>query len=203
MEAIEGWNWMETIITVLATAITTFLAAYIGARLAYKNTVRQKYYEHKTSVYLELSRVLPVLDDFYSQSDYFYGYEMGGSAETKIANIDARIEATEENLKIVNDAEQQNELKTEISNLKYIRKKHEEYLSERKKLFDRITEFKESGHENELRLFASSEVWHWYIGFLVSLENEYKTDIGVTNDDIVHNMRRLIKLMRNDLKKTK
>lgn len=44
--------------------------------------------------------------------------------------------------------------------------------------------------------------WHWYIGFLVSLENEYKTNIGVTNDDIVHNMRRLIELMRNDLKKT-
>ena len=122
MEAIEGWNWMETIITALATAITTFLVAYIGARLAHKNTVRQKYYEHKTSVYLELSRVLPVLDDFYSQSDYFYDYGMGGNAETKIATIDVRIEATEENLKIVNDAEQQNELKTEISNLKYIRK---------------------------------------------------------------------------------
>lgn len=85
MEAIEGWNWLETIITALATAITTFLAAYIGARLAHKNTVRQKYYEHKTSVYLELSRVLPVLDDFYSQSDYFHDYGMGGNAETKIA----------------------------------------------------------------------------------------------------------------------
>ncbi len=71
METIEGWNWMETIITVLATAVTTFLAAYIGARLAHKNAVRQKYYENKTAVYLELSKVLPVIDDFFSQSDFF------------------------------------------------------------------------------------------------------------------------------------
>lgn len=202
METIECWNWMEKIITMLPTAITTFGAAYIGARLAYKNAVKQQCYECQKSVYLELSKILPILDVFFSQSDYFYDYKMGGNAESKIALINGKIEALEELIQRTNDTEQQNELKTKINNLDYIRKKHEEYLSERKKLFNRITEFKDNGHENKLRLFASPEVWHWYIEFLVSLENEYKTNIGVTNDDIVHNMRKLIELMRKDLKKT-
>ena len=126
----------------------------------------------------------------------------GGNAIFKNAAIDVRIKATEESLKRTTDLRRQNELNTEISNLEYVRKKYGEYLSERKKLFDKITEFKEAGHENELRLFASSEVWHWYIGFWVSIENEYNTDSGVNNDDIVHNMKKLIEVMKKDLMKT-
>ena len=192
---------IKTIITIVSTALTTFVGAFIGARLSHKNIVRQKYYDNRTAVYLELSKIIPPIDEFFSQSDYFGDYGVGGSADSKISVIEARIAATEEILRNVEDANRRSELVTEISNLKYVRNKHLEYLESRKILFAKIVEFREKGHENELRIFGSGNVWMWYLRFKVSLDNEYNTNIGITNDAIDNNMRMLVKSMREDLSK--
>lgn len=198
-----NWNWIELIITVFATAGTAFIAAFIGARLAHKSALKQKYYEKKSNVYLELSRTIPIIDDFKSQSDYFMDMKIGGSAEEKIAVLDSQISGNEiiiESLDKDNKNRRQ-EIEQEIRNLQYIKKKHLEYLNERKNLFNKQNFFQSKGFENELRLFASIDVWNMYVVLNVSLDNEYNTNRGIVNEDIVNNMRELIKLMRKDLQK--
>ena len=88
---------------------------------------------------------------------------------------------------------------TEINNLKYKIKRHEEYLTQMRQLKDKIDKFELAGNRNLLRIFASTNVWNSYVRFNVALDNEYLCNIGVKKEDIIYHINDLIAYMRMDL----
>lgn len=194
---------MEDYIVALISAVASFIAAYLGACLALKNVKKEKYFEERKRLYYELAGILPITDEFIAQSDYLQDYDCGGNAKQKIEIMKMRLQDAEERLKIKKvgkyTSKEIYEIETEISNWKYIIKKHKEYLQEMEELHKKLEAFDKSGKKNLLRLFASAEVWSSYVHFEVALHNEYYCNIGVKKDDIVYHINNLILGMRNDL----
>lgn len=192
----------EYIIAVI-TAITSFFGAAIASWLSIKKFKREKYFEEKKRLYYELATILPIANEFVAQSDYLDGTEGCGEAECKIDVMALQLKIAKERLDELKkknvSSDEMYEVEVEINNLKYKMKKHEQYLKQMNSLHTKIEEFEKAGNRNLLRIFASQKVWNSYVRFNVALHNEYYSDIGVTKEDIIYHINRLIAYMRKDL----
>ncbi len=190
-------------VTIVISTFTTFVAAYIAAMLAYKNSKKIKYYEEKKKIYYELVSILPIVGEMVCQSDYLDGSEGHGNASIKARIMEIQLEDAKERLE---ECEKKNQnyvdiqkIRIEISNLEYKIEKHQKYLSDFSELQNKILNFEKNGNKNFLRIFACVAVWNCYIRFNVALNNEYNTDIGVTTKDIEYHIDNLINEIRKDL----
>lgn len=190
-------------IEIFATIVASFFAAYLGAFYGFKNIKKEKFFEERKKIYSELVSVLPIIDRFWTQSDYLDGNEGSGNAESRIPYMQVQLKIAEEELekrkKNKESFDRQYEVENEISNWKYKIKKHEEYLNEMKELHNKFDIFDNSGNRNLLRIFASVEVWNSYMGLFVALNNEYHCNNGVKTEDIVYHINNIINYIRRDL----
>lgn len=188
---------------IIISTFATFVAAYIAATLAYKNSKKIKYYDEKRKIYYDLASILPIVDEIECQSDYLDGSEGCGNAEVKTKIMEIQLEDAEEHLaeckKRSGNLKKDEKIEIEISNLKYKIEKHKKYLKEFSELKHKIEYFKKDGKENLMRIFASIAVWNSYISLIVALSNEHNIDIGVTTEDIKYCINNLINNIRKDL----
>lgn len=191
-------------LTIFISILTTFVATYIAASLAYKNSKKVRYYDEKKKIYYDLAEILPIVDEFKCQSDYLDGSEGNGKAANKMKIMKMQLDEVKHCfIKLEKEGKERakiEEVRVEISNLEYKIEKHEKYLKEFKDLFNRIERFEQRGKKNLLRIFASRKVWNSYISFTVALSNEYNTSIGVKAEDIKYHINKLIGYMREDLR---
>lgn len=132
------------------------------------------------------------------------GTERNCGAENKISIMKIQLEDAEsKKQKLTGQAgvtkECMYDVDTEISNLKYKIKKHEEYLIQMRELKDIIYKFEFVGNRNLLRIFASTNVWSSYVRFNVALDNEYMYNIGTRKEDVTYHINNLLAYMRMDL----
>ncbi len=195
---------MTEYIIAIITAITSFIGAYVASSLAMKNIKQEQYFAEKKRIYYELATILPDVEKFLAQSDYMDGTEGNCGAENKISIMKIQLEDAESRKqKLLGQTdvtkESMYDVDTEINNLKYKIKRHEEYLTQMRQLKDKIDKFELAGNRNLLRIFASTNVWNSYVRFNVALDNEYLCNIGVKKEDITYHINDLIAYMRMDL----